>query len=249
MQRVLEHDREIVFGGLLIVIVLAWSYLLAGAGMSNHAGMESPAAWTTEYFMLMLFMWVVMMAAMMLPGAAPMILLFSALSRRSAERGQPATFTGVFAAGYALVWSGFSLIATWLQMQLDSFGLLDTAMASGDVPLGAALLMAAGIYQMSPLKYACLRHCRTPIDYFARHWRKGTGGALRMGLEHGTYCLGCCWVMMGLLFYAGVMNLYWIIGIALYVLIEKLAPAGHVIGRITGATLILWGAIVLVIHV
>ena len=128
--------------------------------------------------------------------------------------------------------------------RLSLFG--DMHYKSASVPLGAALLMAAGVYQMTPLKHACLRHCRTPIDFFARRWRPGTEGALLMGLAHGGFCLGCCWVMMGLLFYAGVMNLLWVAGLALYVLLEKLAPAGQVISRLAGVVLILWGVAVLV---
>jgi predicted metal-binding membrane protein len=243
LHRALGRDRRIVVGGLLAVIALSWGYLLTGAGMP----MSTPAAWTSTYFVLMLVMWWVMMAAMMLPSAAPTILLFAALSRKSAERGDPTVSAGVFAAAYVVVWGGFSLIATFAQMQLDGLALLSPMMKSVSVPLGATLLIAAGVYQMSPLKYACLRHCRTPIDFFARRWRRGTRGALLMGLEHGAFCLGCCWVMMGLLFYAGVMNLLWVAGLAAYMLLEKLAPAGRKISRFSGIVLIVWGVAVLVI--
>ncbi|GMQ95834.1 MAG: DUF2182 domain-containing protein [Gammaproteobacteria bacterium] len=242
LQRALGRDRQIVIGGLLAAIALAWAYLLAGAGMQ----MPAPTAWTPTYFALILLMWWVMMAAMMLPSAAPTILLFAALSRKSAERGDPTVSTGVFASTYIVVWGGLSLLATSIQMQLDQLTLLSPMMKSASVPLGAALLIAAGVYQMTPLKYACLRHCRTPIDFFARRWRRGTKGAFLMGLEHGAFCLGCCWVMMGLLFYAGVMNLLWVAGLAVYVLLEKLAPAGQRISRFAGIALILWGVAVLV---
>jgi predicted metal-binding membrane protein len=243
LNRVLGRDRRIVIGGLLAAIALSWSYLLTGANMP----MLAPAVWTPAYFALMLVMWWVMMAAMMLPSAAPTILLFAALSRNSAERGDPAVPTGIFATAYIIVWGGFSLLATFVQMQLDGLALLSPMMNSASVPLGAALLIAAGVYQMTPLKYACLRHCRTPIDFFARRWRRGAKGALLMGLEHGAFCLGCCWVIMTLLFYAGVMNLLWVAGVALYILLEKLAPAGRLISRLAGVVLILWGVTVLVI--
>ncbi len=242
LDRALGRDRRIVIGGLLAAIALSWGYLLTGASMP----LPAPATWTPTYFALMLVMWWLMMAAMMLPSAAPTILLFAALSRKSVECGNPAVSAGIFAAAYVIVWGGFGLLATFAQLQLDGLALLSPTMKSASVPLGAALLIAAGVYQMTPLKYACLRHCRTPINFFARRWRRGAKGALLMGLEHGGFCLGCCWVMMGLLFYAGVMNLLWVAGLALYVLLEKLAPAGQGISRFAGVVLILWGVAVLV---
>ena len=239
---VLARDRRLVIGALAIAIVLSWSYLLAGAGMS----MDGRASWSVPYFLVVLVMWWAMMVAMMLPTAAPAILLFAALNRKMGEGGHPVVPAALFASAYVVVWGGFSLFATLLQLQLNKLALLNPMMASASVPLGAALLIAAGVYQMTPLKYACLRRCRAPIDFFARRWRKGARGAFLMGLEHGAFCLGCCWVMMGLLFYAGVMNLLWIIGLALYLLLEKLAPAGHRLSRFAGAALIVWGAVVLV---
>ena len=137
------------------------------------------------------------------------------------------------------------MVATGLQWGLERLALLSPMMQATSLYLGAALLIGAGLYQLTPLKYACLRHCRSPFDFIANHWRQGTGGAFRMGLEHGLFCLGCCWVLMALLFYGGVMNLWWIAGLAIYVLLEKLAPAGPRLGRYTGALLILWGVWVL----
>lgn len=239
----LERDRRIVFGGLLIVIVFSWGYLLAGV---NVMQMPAPTTWTSTYFALMLLMWWAMMTAMMLPGAAPTILLFAALRRKCAERGDPSVSTGVFAAAYVIVWGGFSLLATYTHMKLESLAMLSPSLNSASAPVGAALLIAAGVYQMTPLKYACLRNCRASVDFFARRWRRGNTGALLMGLEHGAFCLGCCWAMMGLLFYAGIMNLLWIAGLTLYILLEKLAPAGQRISRFTGIILILWGVTILV---
>ena len=205
----------------------------------------SPAAWTPGYAVLMFFMWWIMMMAMMLPSAAPMILLFALFNRKQREKGAPYVPTGIFAAGYLLVWGAFSVVAVAAQWGLERSGLLSSMMASTSVILGAGLLIAAGIYQLTPLKHACLRHCRSPIFFISHHWRPGELGALRMGIEHGAFCTGCCWFLMALLFYGGVMNLYWIVGLALFVLLEKTIPAGHWLGGLAGLLLIAWGGILL----
>jgi predicted metal-binding membrane protein len=215
-------------------------------GMAGAMQAMAPVVWTPAYAVLMLFMWWVMMLAMMLPSAAPMILLFAAVNRKQRARGAPHVATGIFAAGYGLAWGIFSLLAVAAQWGLERTLLLSPTMVGTSVALGGAILVAAGIWQMTPLKNACLRHCRSPIHFLSHHWRKGRLGALRMGLEHGAFCLGCCWVLMALLFYGGVMNLYWIVGLCLFVLIEKLAPAGVWIGRLAGAGLIAWGGFLLV---
>ena len=251
LETVLKRDRAIVIAGLIFVSAVSWAYVLSGAGMdmsgsetaamSGAGAMAKPAPWTPGYAVLMLAMWWVMMVAMMLPSAAPMVLLFAAISRKERERGGVPAAAGFFVTGYLLAWGGFSLVAVVLQWALEHLALLSPMMATTSVGLGAALLIAAGIYQLTPLKQACLRHCRSPVAFLAGHWRPGAAGAIRMGLAHGLFCLGCCWVLMALLFYGGVMNLWWIGGLALYVLIEKLAPAGPNIGRFTGLVLILWG--------
>lgn len=240
LERALRRDRVLVAAGLVVVIAGAWAYTLAGAGME----MGMPSAASTATLALTFAMWWVMMAAMMLPAAAPTVLLFAAVNRKSGERGHPIVPTGMFAAGYVVAWGGFSAVATLAQVAMERGGLLTPMLSSTGAYLGAALLIGAGVYQMTPLKDACLRHCRAPHDFIARRWRRGSAGALRMGLEHGAFCLGCCWVLMGLLFYGGVMSPLWIGGLALYVLVEKLAPAGHWIGRFGGLALIAWGAAV-----
>jgi predicted metal-binding membrane protein len=212
------------------------------SGMAMAA--MAPAAWTPGYAVLMFFMWWIMMMAMMLPSAAPMILLFATINRKQREKGAPYVPTGIFAAGYVLIWGAFSLIAVAAQWGLERSGLL-SSMASTSVALGAGLLIAAGIYQLTPLKHACLRHCRSPIAFITHHWRSGDVGALRMGIEHGAFCTGCCWFLMALLFYGGIMNLYWIVGLALFVLLEKTIPAGHWLGRLAGLLLIAWGGALL----
>jgi predicted metal-binding membrane protein len=200
-----------------------------------------PMAWTPGYAVLMFFMWWIMMVAMMLPSASPMILLFARFNRTQRDKGAPYVPTGVFALGYLLVWAAFSQVAVTVQWGLERSGLLSSMMASTSVTLGAALLIAAGVYQLTPLKYACLKHCRSPLFFISHHWRPGEWGALRMGLEHGAFCTGCCWFLMALLFYGGIMNLFWIIGLALFVLLEKVAPAGHWVGWVMGVGLIAWG--------
>jgi predicted metal-binding membrane protein len=215
-----------------------------GSGMAMGDGMMmamAPTAWTPGYAVLMFFMWWIMMMAMMLPSASPMILLFARFNRTQRDKGTPYVPTAVFALGYLLVWAAFSLVAVSAQWGLERSGLLSSMMASTSVMLGAVLLIAAGLYQLTPLKYACLRHCRSPLFFISHHWRPGEWGALRMGLEHGAFCTGCCWFLMALLFYGGIMNLFWIIGLALLVLLEKVAPAGHWVGWLMGAGLIGWG--------
>ncbi len=204
-----------------------------------------PVAWTAGYAGLMFFMWWIMMVAMMLPSAAPMILLYAAVNRKAHERGAPFVPTGVFAFGYVAAWGAFSLLAVALQWGLERAALLSSMMVSTSIVLGSLLLIAAGVWQLTPLKQACLKHCRSPLHFLSHHWRKGRWGAVRMGMEHGAFCLGCCWFLMGLLFYGGVMNLYWIVGLAAFVLLEKTVPAGHWIGSAAGVGLIAWGGLLL----
>ena len=201
--------------------------------------------WTVGYAVVIFLMWWVMMFGMMLPSAAPLLLLFARMMRKEKKKGAPYVPTGVFALGYVVMWAAFSAIATGAQWGLEASGLLSGIMVGTSAVLAAALLIAAGVWQLTPLKNACLRHCRSPIGFLSAHWRPGRTGAFRMGLVHGAFCLGCCWFLMALLFYGGVMNLYWIIGLALYILIEKLLPAGVRIGQLTGVALIAWGAVLL----
>ncbi|MCG3201758.1 MAG: hypothetical protein NFCOHLIN_01628 [Gammaproteobacteria bacterium] len=241
-----RRDRAAVVAAIALVTGLAWASLLGGPGMEmDMQGMDidmvMPTAWTPGYALVVFVMWWIMMTAMMLPGAAPIILLFALVNRRSRERGASYVPTAVFAVGYLLTWGGYSLAAALLHWWLQKTGWLTMGMAAAYPWLGGALLLAAGLYQMTPWKHACLRHCRGPLDFVARHWRPGYGGALRMGLTHGAYCVGCCWMAMCVLFYGGVMNVYWIVGLSLLVLLEKLMPAGHVLGRLSGAGFIAWG--------
>jgi predicted metal-binding membrane protein len=236
--QVARHERSLPVVLLLLVIALCWAYLLAGAGtMEQMDGMLMPMSagpWTMTHALVMLCMWIVMMAAMMLPSAMPMILLYGAIARRQAA-------PGLFAAAYLVVWSAFGLAAVVLQYAMERAALLSPMMESTNVLLTGALLIAAGSYQFTTLKSACLTHCQSPLDFVVAHWRTGSAGAFRMGARHGIYCVGCCWMLMLLLFAGGVMNLAWIAGLALYVLVEKLVHAGRWISRTAGALLVVWG--------
>jgi predicted metal-binding membrane protein len=265
LEAVVRRDRLIVVTALTAVIALSWAYLVAGASMGMSAfemtrmsqlgmaggmseegmacmAMMTPVVWTPGYAVLMFLMWWVMMVAMMLPSAAPMILLFATVNRKQRQTGHPHVATSIFAVGYLVAWAGFSLVAMLLQQGLERTGILSPMLVGTNVTFGGVLLLAAGIYQLTPIKHSCLRHCRSPLAFLSTHWRRGSGGALRMGLMHGAFCVGCCWFLMGLLFFGGVMNLYWIVGLALFVLFEKTVPAGHWLPYATGVALLTWGA-------
>jgi len=204
-------------------------------------------AWTAAHFAMMFAMWAIMMVGMMLPSAAPATLVFAAVARKAEREGTPVASSLVFVAGYLAMWTVFSLAATFAQWGLDAAALLSPMLVSSSPALGAALLIGAGLYQLTPMKDACLAHCRSPAHFIAEHWRAGPLGALRMGALHGAYCLGCCWLLMGLLFFGGVMNLLWIAAITLFVLIEKLVPYGRSGGRLAGLGMIAAGIGVLVV--
>ena len=265
LEAVVRRDRLVVVAALTLVIALSWAYLLAGAGMGMSAfeitrmsqlgmtggvseggmpgmAMMAPAVWTPGYAVLMFFMWWIMMVAMMLPSAAPMILLFATVNRKQRETGRPSVATSIFAVGYLAAWAGFSLVAMLLQWGFERTGILSPTLIGTNVIFGGVLLLAAGVYQLTPMKHACLRRCRAPLAFLSIHWRQGARGAIGMGLEHGALCVGCCGFLMGLLFFGGVMNLSWIGGLALFVLLEKIGPAGHWLGYATGVGLLGWGA-------
>ncbi|MBL4750377.1 MAG: DUF2182 domain-containing protein, partial [Amylibacter sp.] len=202
--------------------------------------------WTATYAILIALMWWIMMIAMMTPSAAPTLLLFIALKRHGKDRQNAAYYSGLLLAGYLVMWAGFSVIATSLQWGLETLGLISATMMTVNSKLLAGLiLLCAGLYQFSELKTACLKHCRSPAYFLSENNRPGAFGALKMGMHHGIYCLGCCWVLMALLFVGGIMNLYWIVGLALYVLIEKTLPFGELISKISGITLIFTGTYVI----
>jgi len=239
LQHAALNERRVVLAALGIVTALGlWATFHTGNALMSPV---SPAPDTSAYAVLLFIMWWTMMLAMMLPSAAPAILTYGAVRRKFAEKSAATAPLAIFAMGYAAIWTAFSVAAVVLQISVDEIVPMNGMMAVTSATLGAALLIAAGLYQLSPLKQACLRKCQTPLMFFARNWRKGYGGAVRMGLSHGLYCLGCCWVLMGLLFYGGVMELRWIVGLALYVAAEKLIPASGRLSRFIGIFLVGWG--------
>lgn len=219
---------------------------MSGDSIASMMGtMTGVRTWTATEFGLRLIMWAVMMVAMMVPTAAPMILVYAAVARKAAAQHSPLAPAFVFVAGYIAIWTVFSLVATMAQYVLDRGALLSPMMVSTSAVLGAALLIAAGIYQFTPVKGACLQKCRAPAEFIAQYWRSGTLGGFRMGLRHGAYCVGCCWILMGLMFVGGAMNLLWMAGIAIFVLLEKTVPFGRLSGRIAGGAMILAGTLTL----
>jgi predicted metal-binding membrane protein len=214
-----------------------------GVGSMDGAGMRMAEmqGWSPLEPLLLFLMWATMMVAMMLPSAAPMILLVNSVLRRRRERASPAAPISIFVGGYMLVWTAFSAAAALAQCGLHHTAMLSPAMASTSPVLGGLLLLVAGVYQWLPIKAACLGRCRSPLEFLGTHWREGLGGALMMGVRHGLYCVGCCWALMALLFVAGVMNLFWVAAIAALVLVEKVVPAGPWVGRVAGVALAGWG--------
>ncbi|MGH6706826.1 MAG: DUF2182 domain-containing protein [Sphingomicrobium sp.] len=235
-ERIALRARWVTIAGLAVLVLLAWAWLLAGAGMADVAmhGVAGAAPFTT-----IVAMWFVMMVAMMVPSAAPIILLYARVQRH----GGTSPPTAAFLAGYLACWLGFSLLVAALQLAITE----PMSMALESRAASAALLVAAGIYQLSPLKDACLSRCRSPAQFLSRHYRPGAAGALRLGLLHGVFCVGCCWLLMALLFVGGVMNLAWIALLTLLVAAEKLLPKGEWLARIVGVAMIGWGFALLVI--
>lgn len=242
-EQLLRRDRTVTLIALLIASLLAWTYLLFGPGMDSwsmsvpNTVMPVASVWTTSHFALMLAMWGIMMAAMMLPSAAPMILLFATIERRRRE-ASPFSATTLFAGAYVVVWMGFSIIATVLQWQLDRLSFLSPAIATTSALLSAVALIATGAYQFTSWKRACLHNCRSPLEFITGYWNRGPFG---IGLRHGIYCVGCCWMLMLLLFVGGVMNLVWVALIAAFILAEKTVAHGEWLSYGAGAALIGWG--------
>ncbi len=246
-----RRERLAVIAGLTGIAVVSWAYLMVEAG--RMGGMPSDMATLIHLhprgqtgLMLLFLMWVVMMVAMMLPSALPMILFHAAAVRKINTDGSVAAAVASFAAGYIVVWTLFSVTATFAQAYLEHLALLSPMMVSESAQLGGVLLIAAGLYQMTPIKDVCLRQCRSPLLFVVTHWRDGIGGAFRMGFRHGLFCVACCWLLMALLFVGGVMNLLLVAAIALFVLVEKLAPFGAGFGRLASVGLILAGIVVVI---
>jgi len=252
--RQLRRDRAIVGAALLAIALVAWLSLLhlsatmPGMDRADMPGMAMPRVhtWDPVDVVLLFVMWAVMMIAMMVPAATPMILTFAMVQRQRQAQDRASVPTVVFLLGYALVWTAYAAVAALAQWRLHEADLLSAAMASTSTRLGGALLLVAGAFQWTPLKQACLAKCRSPLSFVMTEWREGRAGAFVMGMRHGAYCVACCWALMALLFVAGVMNLLWVAGLAVFVLAERVLPGGLVVGRIAGALLLVAGVVVLV---
>jgi predicted metal-binding membrane protein len=234
--RIVRHERALVAASVALLAALAWWYIAARATIGGTTGMTAMQAETPPLGALVL-MWWLMMVAMMLPSAAPAILLYSRV-RDMRIRDAAIARTWLFLAGYLAMWLLFSIAAAVAQTILTG-----PSMDLGNRFAEGAVLIAAGLYQLSPIKSACVRQCRSPSQFISRYWRPGWDGAVRLGLRHGAYCLGCCWMLMALLFVGGVMNLLWVVGLTLIVATEKLFPRGEWFGRAAGVALIGWGAL------
>jgi predicted metal-binding membrane protein len=260
LEKLLRRDRLVTLIAIIIIAVAAWGDILwlsfdmpaAHADMPNMPGMDMsgmdmamPTAepWDAPRLALTFLMWVAMMTAMMLPSAAPMILIYARVARSASTTQIVFAPTIVFALGYLLAWTAFSLVATAAQFALAQAALLSPMAALTTPSAGAALLFAVGLYQWTPLKDVCLQNCRAPLAFIQDHggFRPSAGAAIRLGFIHGLYCIGCCWMLMALLFVGGVMNLLWIAALAILVLAEKVFPGGRWIARIAGVAFIAAG--------
>ncbi|HEX4997521.1 MAG TPA: DUF2182 domain-containing protein [Terriglobia bacterium] len=245
LESALRRDRAPLIVLLILLPLVSWLWIIVmardmyGPMTGASAWMMTPE-WDFRHLALLWAMWAVMMTAMMLPSASPMLLLYGAIGRRSPITS-PAGSIYALAAGYLTVWTVFSLAATALQRALSNLLLMSSMMETASSTLGATFLLIAGIYQWTPIKYACLRTCQSPLGFLMGRWRAGLPGAFRMGLDHGLYCVGCCWALMLLLFVGGVMNLAVIAALTAFVAFEKLGPFGLNGARISGALLILSG--------
>src|SRR5262249_29946840 len=259
IETVLRHDRAIVVGALFVLAGLAWVYMLWLAADMDMGGMDmsgfriipagmalmmpTTAPWSATEFAFAFAMWAVMMVGMMTPSATPMILVYARVRRQAAKQRKPFATIAWFASGYLLVWIGFALVATFAHWALERGSLLTPTMAAASAVLGGTVLIVAGVYQWTPLKDACLRQCQAPLQFIQRHggFRPDAFGSLALGGRHGAYCVGCCWVLMALLFVGGVMNVLWIAAVTIFVLLEKTFPGGRVISRVSGAGLFAGG--------
>lgn len=253
---VLRHDRAIVATSLVALTAIAWGYVFWLVDAMSTGGMAMPGMrmnadpfgvamipslqpWSAAEFVLVFVMWTVMMVGMMMPSAAPIILIYARVGRQAEMQGKPLAASGYFAAGYLLAWTAFSLFAVIGQWALERASLLTPTMESASGILGGLVLIAAGLFQWTPAKDACLKRCQAPLIFIQRHggFRRDPFGSLAVGCHHGLYCVGCCWALMALLFVGGIMNVVWIAGIAVFVLAEKVIPSGRLISRVAGVML------------
>jgi predicted metal-binding membrane protein len=247
-----RRDRLVIVGCILLIAAMAWAYLLhldhqmAAAAVADQMmagmGMSTDVSWTSSDVFFTFIMWAVMMVGMMSASAAPVLLLFAATRAGRGDR-RVSLAVVLFGAAYVAVWTAFSAVAALAQWGLHEALLLSPTMTASSPRLGGTILLGAGIYQLSSLKGTCLAHCRSPLGFLISHWRDGVIGAFQMGLRHGAYCVGCCWALMCVLFVVGVMNLAWVAGLGIFVLLEKAAPRGGILARLAGAAMVVGGVL------
>jgi predicted metal-binding membrane protein len=266
IETVLKRDRMVVVTALGAVTLLAWVYVIHLALQMEMGGMDMtgfrmavaaasmvmrPAfePWTTAEFVFTFAMWAVMMIGMMTPSVAPIVLLYARVARQAATDGKTFAPTAWFFSGYVLIWIGFSLLATFAQWVLDRTAMLTSTMSSRNALLGAGVLIVCGVYQWSSLKDQCLKHCQSPMHFIQQHGGFGRTpfASLQLGISHGLYCVGCCWALMALLFFGGVMNVLWVASIAIFVLAEKVIRTRYLIPRLAGLICIS-GGLFLLLH-
>lgn len=259
VESVLGRGRAITALGIAGVVAASWYYLWTGAGtgmsaLAMTAATLFPHRLASSGSMQMslpavIVMWWIMMIAMMTPSAAPLILLYRRVIRyRNVPESNTAAMSMCLLAGYLSAWLAFSIGVSWLQMVLQPRGLISAMMLwSKSAVLSSIILAAAGIYQFTPLKRACLKQCRSPVNFLTEHWRPGVAGCFLLGAHHGIYCVGCCWLLMALLFVGGVMNVLWIAALSLIVFVEKILPGGERIGQALGVALIVWAGATLLV--
>jgi predicted metal-binding membrane protein len=242
----LGHNRAPLIVLLILLPLVCWSWIVVMArdmygSMTGASAWMMTLRWDAPHVLLLWMMWAVMMVGMMLPSAAPLVLMYGAAARRRGSGARATESIYALAAGYITVWALFSVVATASQRLLSAWFILSPMMTLTIPAAGAGLLLVAGLYQLTPLKRICLQHCRSPFNVLIHRWREGTAGAFRMGLDHGAHCLGCCWALMLLLFVGGVMNLAVIAALTVFVAFEKLSPFGIHSARMSGALLIAAG--------
>jgi len=243
LERALRRDRALLAAGLAAILAPVWVWLVRASldmygDMSGWSAWMMRASWDAPYTTLIFAMWAVMMAGMMLPSAAPAVLIYARVARSGEAPDRPVLRAYLFAAGYLVCWTAFSAAATAVQATLSRVALMNPMMELATPWLSAAVLALAGLYQWSPVKRACLARCRAPAQWIVENWRPGALGALRMGMAHGLYCVGCCWALMLLLFAGGVMSLWVIAGLSVFVLVEKVGWFGVWGDRVAGAVLV-----------
>lgn len=245
IEQIVQRQRAIVLAGLTALTALSWIYLvrMTGSMQLKACCVSGPYGrpWDAADLTLLFMMWTVMMIAMMLPSVSPVVIMFAELKKKRGEQNDSLTTAGLFLLGYLLAWTGFSALSALTQWGLNNAALLSPAMGIDNRVLGGSLLFAAGVFQWTPLKYACLTRCRSPLGFLMNEWREGPGGSIIMGLRHGMYCVGCCWLLMALMFVVGAMNLLWMAIITVFVLLEKILPGGVWISRASGLLLAAWG--------